>query len=527
MSIFDGRYFVHDSIESSISIPQNDGVEKDDDGFHFYWDEQPVVELNNQQWTQHFNTDKFYKIDTVVAKELKQKYVIDNELYTFKKIASELKKAQWSLDNSPYTLTHPDQGHVRSVDQIHGFYRNPRFDKDEKEQIATLYLPINDDKALDFIEKYQDISVGFYNRLEQTDEEGVDAIQTDMFYDHVASVKNGRCSGENGCGLNIDSLDVDVDVKEKIQEETQNGMIGHMNLSTSNVLDRSRESCQCQSDSSDCGSNCTCDRNDNKKGSNCDCGCTCSNSTNNEHRDSEGNYLITNDYRDEDNKYYAISPSENNGEDSPSYPITNCSDARDAWDLRNNGDYSISVEDLKRRIKRRAGKLNCDLDYFENSENNKSNDLNSNMSKDQKQNDNQDPVGIDLGIDDFNVDGIAERHEGVKELVDEKEQLEEKLEEIEDTVDEKKEKIEDLQETVDEYRKEEKQEIADDVTEIVDKWDEEKLIELELDELKERKELAEEIASEVSDYQKDSEEKDKKPKVRERRLDLSSKSEEE
>lgn len=64
-------------------------------------------------------------------------------------------------------------------------------------------------------------------------------------------------------------------------------------------------------------------------------------------------------YRDEDGRYFAVAPDENpDGE--PKFPINNCSDVGDAWQLRNHGDIGISVETLEERIKRRASDLDCE-----------------------------------------------------------------------------------------------------------------------------------------------------------------------
>lgn len=59
-------------------------------------------------------------------------------------------------------------------------------------------------------------------------------------------------------------------------------------------------------------------------------------------------------------KYHAIKASETSGDD-PKYPINSADDVRDAWKLRNHGDYNISKEKLENRIKRKAREYDVDL----------------------------------------------------------------------------------------------------------------------------------------------------------------------
>ncbi len=67
----------------------------------------------------------------------------------------------------------------------------------------------------------------------------------------------------------------------------------------------------------------------------------------------------------EGDSWYAISPNETS-DDKPKYPINNCSDVKDAWNLRGRGDYSISKEELEKRIQNRAKELNCEVPKNEN-----------------------------------------------------------------------------------------------------------------------------------------------------------------
>ena len=100
-----------------------------------------------------------------------------------------------------------------------------------------------------------------------------------------------------------------------------------------------------------------------------------------------------------------------------------------------------------------------------------------------------------LGLADLSVDAIAAKHEGVRAEIDAKEErieeLEDKLQEAED----KAKEVEDLQAKVDSYEADKKQEIVDAITSLTDRWDEEDLLDEDLDDLEEKKELVTELSA--------------------------------
>lgn len=207
--------FTHDRGVASFDGIGVDGITTDDDGnVSFDWNEVPVVELEEPPHARAFDTDQFYKIGgATIARPIKQPYQVGDSVEWYKKPADELRDAAWSADNRPFPLTHPDTGMVKSVDDIHGFWRDPRYDDDEDRLMAGLYVPMNDDAAKEFIEEHQDVSPGFYNRIHEeydgdtgdlTDDD-VDGFQTDLYIDHIAGVKQGRCPSEAGCGLDTDA----------------------------------------------------------------------------------------------------------------------------------------------------------------------------------------------------------------------------------------------------------------------------------------------------------------------------------
>jgi len=224
----------HDSGVSAFD--QASGVvNSNDNSVDFSWDEQHIVRVDAPADLKGaFDTDKFYKIaDATIARPIKQKYRVGDSIKTYKKPAEELQKAAWSFDNSPYTIDHPSTGMVKDIDDVEAFWRNARYDNDSERLLADLYVPVTNDKALNYIEENQDVSVGFYNRVyseyggdtgDLTDDD-VDGFQVDIFGNHVAGVEKGRCPPEKGCGLDS------ADYGNVVMETSQDAQIASQSLS--------------------------------------------------------------------------------------------------------------------------------------------------------------------------------------------------------------------------------------------------------------------------------------------------------
>ena len=196
MTIYDKQYRAVDSFRL-------EAVDQSDDGERFEWDESTLVTIDNQPWQDAFGTDQFHKAEYVVTKPAEQPYVIDGKRYTFTKPRTDLKQAQWRLDNLPWTIEHPPEKRVVSVDEARGFWRGPYYDDSRDEQRVALYIPTTDEEALEYAAEHEGVSVGFTHTLTRVDEyEGeiggdvdvsnVDALQTDIYYDHVATVETPR-----------------------------------------------------------------------------------------------------------------------------------------------------------------------------------------------------------------------------------------------------------------------------------------------------------------------------------------------
>lgn len=198
----DASFVAHDTLSTTIPST-NDGVTADG---HFEWDSVVQVDADSvpSQYRAFFDTESFYRFDdVVVTKTIPQQYTIHGDTYTFKKHPDALKDAAWTLENRPYVLDHPNTkyGTVDSLNLVHGFWKNATHDDAENETTASLYFPTNDDDVKEYLADSGDVSVGFYNRVTPAEDDSFDGWQTDIIYDHVASVKHGRCSGEDGCGI--------------------------------------------------------------------------------------------------------------------------------------------------------------------------------------------------------------------------------------------------------------------------------------------------------------------------------------
>jgi hypothetical protein len=190
-----------------------DGVTVDDGETDFDWSRVEVVTIDEPPYETAFDATRFYRLDATVAKPMAQPYQYGEDTVWLKKPRDELKQAAWSMDNAPWTLGHPETGMVKSVDDVHGFWSDPRYDEVSDNLDGSLLVPVDDRSATKYLEEHDDVSVGFYNRIVKTDEydgtvggtddadPDIDGYQTELLFDHVASVPVGRCPSDAGCGI--------------------------------------------------------------------------------------------------------------------------------------------------------------------------------------------------------------------------------------------------------------------------------------------------------------------------------------
>lgn len=478
--MYDEDHFTHDAATATFDSDAP-GIKESEDGPQFNWDDVEVVRIDNPPHANAFDTEEFYKLPATVARPIAQPYQYGEDTVWLKKPREELKRSAWSLDNAPWTMGHPETGMVKNVDDVRGFWRNPRYIDSLDNLKSDLHIPVGDDDAKQFIEENGDVSVGFYNRIARTDEyDGVvggeddgsaeiDGYQTDMLFDHCASVGMGRCPSSQGCGLDEGRSDTEGC---GLDQSPNHGHMDEAFISDTRITGSS----------------------DGNKGP-----------------DS-----ITTDGGTHEGTYYAVGPSEN-PDDEWKFPIETCSDVSDAWQLRNHGDISIPVEDLESRIERRARELDCEVpgeseDSLDGIQ--VAIDRYNISSTEHMTEETEDCGGNAMNIDfddlsaDAALDKVASKHDGVQERLDELEQLEAKAEaadaaaeEIDAEVDDLAgavgtlvERRDELSSRIDELEKPQKEEHAEYITERTDKFgDKEDLLDLDLDELESKRELVEEL----------------------------------
>jgi hypothetical protein len=323
------KFYVNDAPVGHLTA---DGVDTDDDSLSF--EDGELVELDDTPWNSAFATDEFRRFTVVTARPIDQQYRIDGETYTFRKPPEALASSLWSIDNAPTPLGHPDSGLVQSLDEVHGFVTNPRYDAERDRQLVDAYVPTTDEAAREWIDDHRGVSLGFFNTLDW-DADGVDAYQRDLRVDHVAFVEHGRCSVEDGCAIYADDATVpELTAADRVSVRT----IG--------------------------------DDLDNEHGGDDDCSagpCSCG-----EHvTDAPSPLQVETAFAREkgigvsedydifgDATVYGV--KEDEATDGPKYPMETCSDVDDAWKLRGHGDYEIAQSTLEERIKDRADSLDCD-----------------------------------------------------------------------------------------------------------------------------------------------------------------------
>jgi hypothetical protein len=490
--MIDETILTHDAATATFHDDASGITVDDDGGVEIAWDEVDTVRVDQPPHAEAFDTKEFYKLPATVAKPIPQPYQFQDETMWLKKPREELKRAAWSLDNAPWTLDHPETGMVKNVDDIHGFWKSPRYIDSTDDLDADLHIPVDDEEAKGWVEKHNDVSVGFYNRIERVDEyDGIvggsddedvdlDGYQTQMYFDHCASVRLGRCSSENGCGI-------DSPLHGHAAPVDAEGFKYPLRITNTDDGAEGTVSMQSTTDA------------------------------------PEGIYT-------EDGDWYGISPSENPDGDSPKYPLNTCNDVKDAWNLRNHGSYSVDTSTLEARIKRAAKSKDCPTENrpWEDSYDGGIDALAESIDRytidcascaDCDCDNENTGTTMEIDFDDLSADAalgkLASEHDGASERLDELQAAEEAAEATEETLSELddiedvqalvdevqdlRERKEDLEERVDELERPKMEEHAKAITEHTDRYgeDAEEVIEhfdADLDALADKREEIEELA---------------------------------
>jgi outer membrane murein-binding lipoprotein Lpp len=438
------------------------------DGINF--DDVPVVTVEAPaDFEQAFETDRFYKVEgATVARPIKQPYIKNDEVVWYKKPAEELKKAAWSFDNAPFTLGHPDTGMVKSVDDVHGFWRSPRYDGDEDRLKEDLFVPVTDDEARAWVESHQDVSIGYYDRVHSDydgntgdiSDDDVDGFQVDLFGNHIAGVEHGRCSSGSGCGLGLDSsheshgkvvmtVESDQTTSFELASDQESYSEGTMvswsgGNARGEIVDVKESGCfndRIDGDVEVCanGEPAYLIEEDDGKTVAHKHNTLSTVSTDSTHGDAPSGIYVA-----EDGTWLAVGPNEHPDDntehpDDGKFPVDNCSDVDDAWGLRGHtGSINIDKSTLGNRIQRAAEAMGCDVPGEGGDMESDSTDSNT----DTNMSDTNGDGGGDFDVPDLSIDALADKNDAVSELKEKRDSLKTDVAELEADIEETRKEIE-------------------------------------------------------------------------------------
>lgn len=449
--MYDEQHFTHDSAIASFTT-EADGITVDsEDEVTIDWSKVRTVTVDNPPHAEAFDTKQFYRLPATVAKPIRQPYHYgEDNLVWLKKPREELKKAAWSLDNAPVTLDHPDTTMVKDVEDVHGFWDDTQYVDAVDDLDSYAHIPVDDEAAKSHIEENGDVSVGFYNRVARTDEydgvvggdddddeETIDGYQTNMLFNHCAFVDTGRCSSEQGCGLDTGP----AHGRGHVAVDGEDGPAFKYGTSITNISE-TEETTDSMRETTD---------------------------------QPEGIHVM-------DGDWYGIAPSETS-DDEPKYDLNTCNDVRDAWNLRGSGDYDIEQSTLEARIKRAADSHDCPAEYRPWESVEEETDCTDCGDCTEKTTNTFTMSELEIDLDDLAaeaaIDKLAEQHEGIKELTDElselrdvKESVDEVLEAFDaESLDEVADTYEELSDKADAYDEIEQERMEQDAEHLVELTD--------------------------------------------------------
>ncbi|HDS45970.1 MAG TPA: DUF2213 domain-containing protein [Methanomicrobia archaeon] len=160
---------------------------------------------------------------------------------------SELEAAARFANGIPVTRDHPKAGIVTMRDQVLGFLRDPRAESD----VLTGILEISDKDLIADIkaEKLSDVSPGYFCTLDTSDEargslgdgKEYNAVQREIFLNHVAVCAEGRCSSRDGCGLNIVPTTTTESAEQPAEQPDQSATVSQLQEAKDAVARLKRE----------------------------------------------------------------------------------------------------------------------------------------------------------------------------------------------------------------------------------------------------------------------------------------------
>lgn len=390
------HYFTVDEATVSIHTDQSGVADSSHGGID--WSDVERVTVDDPPYADAFETRDFYRLRATVARPIPQRYVRNDGVQTLMKPRDELRRAAWSLESTPWTLGHPETKIVADASDVRGYWTDPMYIDGTDDLDAYLHVPTTDDEAQSFLSDHREVSVGFWNdEVAVADYDGslatadasvdeLDGLQTDMLFNHVASVQVGRCSATHGCGI----------------DDAPHGHVVDGGFISDTRIKKEHEG-----DVSDSMTRSTVDQPD-------------------------GIHV-------DDGMWFAVGPDEHPDETTEhpgdaKFPVNTCADVTDAWNLRGTGTIDISQETLEQRIKRAAEAKDCELpdtaetDAAAIKASARRYSVCGSTATDADDTPNQHDTNtmsdtIELAVDDLSVDAalahVAEQHDGVADRLDE------------------------------------------------------------------------------------------------------------
>ena len=148
-------------------------------------------------------SDGLLSVPAIAAKEM----VYDYDGLKALKPFDELKAAALFANGIPVTREHPKSGIVTDRREVLGFFRDPVAEDGQLRGI----LEIADRDLIADVKgkKLSEVSAGFFCALDRNpgefNGEPYEAVQRNVFLNHIAVVEHGRCSLAQGCGINLDA----------------------------------------------------------------------------------------------------------------------------------------------------------------------------------------------------------------------------------------------------------------------------------------------------------------------------------
>jgi len=155
---------------------------------------------------------------------------------------SEIKKTWKMWENRPVCFDHPQTEVVMDPEDVIGYIRNVEKNEEKKRLEAELWV-LKDRPSfssssdnywktmLEALKERDEISAGYYTIIEEGEGTFTDICGNEMEYekkytqilpDHIASVRRGACSPDQGCGIGLESV-VENEIQDRSDNDPQRG----------------------------------------------------------------------------------------------------------------------------------------------------------------------------------------------------------------------------------------------------------------------------------------------------------------